>query len=75
MKPVVERLAGQYGGRFLLGEVDADRSRDLMTRYNVRYLPTLVPVRDSAELPNSRLIGYPGEAKLKAWIDARLAKG
>ncbi|WP_433272118.1 thioredoxin family protein [Actinosynnema sp. CS-041913] len=75
MKPVIERLAGEYGGRFLLGEVDVDRSRDLSSRYSIRYLPTLVPVRDTAELPNSRLIGYPGEAKLRAWIDAQLAKG
>ncbi|RSM77125.1 hypothetical protein DL991_21550 [Amycolatopsis sp. WAC 01375] len=27
MTPVIERLAGEYGGRFLLGEVDVDQSR------------------------------------------------
>ncbi|WP_039921381.1 thioredoxin family protein [Amycolatopsis decaplanina] len=75
MKPVIERLAGEYGGRFLLGEVDVDQSRDLSSRYNIRYLPTLVGVRDAAELPSSRNIGYPGEARLRAWIDAQLAKG
>ncbi|UMP05511.1 co-chaperone YbbN [Amycolatopsis sp. EV170708-02-1] len=75
MKPVIERLAGEYGGRFLLGEVDVDQSRDLSTRYNIRYLPTLVGVRNAAELPSSRNIGYPGETKLRAWIDAQLAKG
>ncbi|WP_410665800.1 thioredoxin family protein [Amycolatopsis sp. lyj-84] len=75
MKPVIERLAGEYGGKFLLGEVDVDRSRDLSSRYNIQYLPTLVGVRNSAELPSSRNIGYPGEAKLRAWINAQLAKG
>ncbi|WP_414941964.1 thioredoxin family protein [Amycolatopsis sp. cmx-11-51] len=75
MKPVIERLAAEYGGRFLLGEVDVDQSRDLSSRYNIRYLPTLVGVRDAAELPSSRNIGYPGEARLRAWIDAQLAKG
>jgi putative thioredoxin len=75
MKPVIERLAAEYDGRFLLGEVDVDRSRDLSSRYSIRYLPTLVPVRNTAELPSSRLIGYPGETQLRAWIDRQLAKG
>ncbi|OXM49965.1 thioredoxin family protein [Amycolatopsis alba] len=74
MKPVIERLAGEYGGKFVLGEVDVDQSRDLSTKYNIRYLPTLVGVRNSAELPSARNIGYPGETKLRAWIDAQLAK-
>ncbi|HUQ54820.1 thioredoxin family protein [Lentzea sp.] len=75
LKPVIEKLAAQYGGRFLLGEVDADISRDLMSRYRIQYLPTLVPVRNAAELPGSRMIGFRGEAALRAWIDAQLAKG
>ncbi|ALG09676.1 thioredoxin family protein [Kibdelosporangium phytohabitans] len=75
LKPVIEKLAGQYGGRFLLGEVDADTSRDLLSRYRIQYLPTLVPVRAAAELPNSRMIGFKGESALRTWIDAQLAKG
>ncbi|MCX2954764.1 thioredoxin family protein [Lentzea sp. NEAU-D7] len=75
LKPVIEKLAAQYGGRFLLGEVDADVSRDLLSRYRVQYLPTLVPMRNAAELPGSRMIGFRGETALRAWIDAQLAKG
>lgn len=75
MKPVIERLAAEYNGRFLLGEVDVDTSRDLATRYRIQYLPTLVPVRNGVELTGSRHIGYRGEAALRSWIDAQLAKG
>ncbi|GGN04073.1 hypothetical protein GCM10011609_49070 [Lentzea pudingi] len=75
LKPVIEKLAAEYGGRFLLGEVDADISRDLMSRYRIQYLPTLVPMRNAAELPGSRMIGFRGETALRAWIDAQLAKG
>ncbi|MEV7550461.1 thioredoxin domain-containing protein [Amycolatopsis sp. NPDC089917] len=74
MKPVIEKIAAEYGGKFLLGEVDVDQSKDLSSRYNIQYLPTLVGVRNSAELPSARNIGYPGETKLRAWIDAQLAK-
>ncbi|MEU7474714.1 thioredoxin family protein [Lentzea sp. NPDC042327] len=75
MKPVIERLAAEYDGRFLLGEVDVDVSRDLSSKYRIQYLPTLVPMRNAAELPGSRNVGYRGEAALRSWIDAQLAKG
>ncbi|MCR3750364.1 thioredoxin family protein [Lentzea californiensis] len=75
LKPVIEKLAAEYGGRFLLGEVDVDVSRDLSSRYRIQYLPTLVPVRNTAELPGSRMIGFKGETALRTWIDAQLAKG
>lgn len=75
MKPVIERLAAEYNGRFLLGEVDVDVSRDLSSKYRIQYLPTLVPMRNAAELPSSRHIGYRGEAALRTWINAQLAKG
>ncbi|CAM3514962.1 co-chaperone YbbN [Kibdelosporangium persicum] len=75
MKPVLERLAAEYNGRFLVGVVNVDVSRDLSAMYRIRYLPTLVPIRHGAELPNSRHIGYRGEAALRAWINAQLAKG
>ncbi len=75
MKPVIERLAAEYDGRFLLGEVDVDVSRDLSSQYRIQYLPTLVPMRNAAELPGSRHVGYRGEAALRSWINAQLAKG
>ncbi|MEU7528412.1 thioredoxin family protein [Saccharothrix sp. NPDC042600] len=75
MKPVIERLAAEYNGRFLLGEVDVDTSRDLASKYRIQYLPTLVPVRNGAELTGSRHVGYRGEAALRSWINAQLAKG
>lgn len=74
MKPVIERLAVEYNGRFLLGEVDVDVSRDLSSQYRIRYLPTLVPVRNGVEI-SGRTVGYRGEAALRSWIDAQLAKG
>ncbi|SMC96753.1 thioredoxin family protein [Lentzea albidocapillata] len=75
LKPVLEKLAAEYNGRILVGMVDVDASRDLSSQYRIRYLPTLVPVRNTAELPGSRMIGFKGEAALRTWIDAQLAKG
>ncbi|SDP80341.1 thioredoxin family protein [Lentzea jiangxiensis] len=75
LKPVLEKLAAEYNGRILVGMVDVDVSRDLSSRYRIQYLPTLVPVRNTAELPGSRMIGFKGESALRTWIDAQLAKG
>ncbi|SHG79904.1 thioredoxin family protein [Streptoalloteichus hindustanus] len=75
MKPVIERLAAEYEGQFVLGEVDADTQRAIMQKYRVKYLPTLAPIRNAKEYANSRQVGYNGEAALRRWIDAQLAKG
>ena len=71
MKPVIERLADEYGGKFLLGEVDADESKQLLDKHNVQYLPTLVGLKSSQE--TDRHVGFEGEQELRSWIDAQLA--
>lgn len=78
MKPVIEKMARENGGKWLLAEVDADESKDILTKHNIKYLPTLQGIRNAADLPDSRRIGYGGanaEQDLKKWIDAQLAKG
>ncbi|MFB6358969.1 MAG: thioredoxin family protein, partial [Thiohalorhabdaceae bacterium] len=39
--PALERVAEEYGGRFLLAKVDADRNQDLAVSYGVRGLPSV----------------------------------
>ncbi|MCO1578343.1 thioredoxin family protein [Crossiella sp. SN42] len=78
MKPVIEKMARESGGKWLLAEVDADESKAILTKHNVKYLPTLQGIRNAADLPDSRRIGYGGanaERDLKNWINAQLAKG
>ncbi|MGO1050968.1 thioredoxin family protein [Crossiella sp. CA198] len=78
MKPVIEKMAKENGGKWVLAEVDADESKAILTKHNIKYLPTLQGIRNAKDLPDSRRIGYGGanaERDLKNWINAQLAKG
>ena len=41
LKPILEKLAAEYGGKFLLAKVNSDDSQELATRYGVRGIPSV----------------------------------
>ena len=41
LKPILEKLAAEYGGKFLLAKVNADDNQELATRYGVRGIPSV----------------------------------
>ena len=41
LKPILEKLAGEYGGRFLLAKVNSDDNQELAMRYGVRGIPAV----------------------------------
>ena len=75
LKPILERLAGEYQGRFLLAKVNSDEHPQLSARFGVRGIPNVKAFVDgkladefTGALPESgvrafidRLIPTPGE--------------
>lgn len=41
LKPILEKLAAEYGGRFILAKVDSDQNQELAQRYGVRGIPAV----------------------------------
>lgn len=41
LKPILEKLAAEYGGKFLLAKVNSDDNQELATRYGVRGIPSV----------------------------------
>ncbi len=41
LKPILEKLAAEYGGKFLLVKVNSDDNQELATRYGVRGIPSV----------------------------------
>jgi putative thioredoxin len=41
LKPLLEKLATEYGGRFLLAKVNSDQNQELSARYSVRGIPNV----------------------------------
>ncbi|MBI5911869.1 MAG: co-chaperone YbbN [Betaproteobacteria bacterium] len=88
LKPILEKLAGEYQGRFLLAKVDSDEHPQLSARFGVRGIPNVKAFVDgkladefTGALPESRvrafidrLIPTPGE-KLRRTARALVAQG
>src|SRR5512146_3436705 len=46
LKPVLEKLADEYGGRFKLVEVNSDESQDVAAAFGERSIPDVMAFRD-----------------------------
>lgn len=48
--PVLEKLAKEYEGRFLLAKIDADENMRIAGRYKVRGFPTVIAFKNGEEV-------------------------
>lgn len=76
LKPILEKLAESYAGKFILAKVNSDENTALATKYGVRGIPNVKAFKDGAivdefsgALPESavrefidRLVPSPGDA-------------
>ena len=42
MSPIVEEIAEELGDKVIVGKVDSDENEDLVLKYNIMSIPTLV---------------------------------
>jgi putative thioredoxin len=67
LKPLLEKLAEEYQGRFLLAKVDADANPELCQYFNVRSIPTVAALVGGQ--PRDGFTGVLPESELRAFID------
>jgi len=72
LKPVLEKLAAEYGGKFLLAKVNSDDNQELATRYGVRGIPSVKAFIDGE--PVDEFSGALPESEVRAFLD-RLVPG
>src|SRR3954464_13760138 len=70
LSPVLEKLAHEYDGKFVLAKVDIDRSPDVAGQFGVRSIPAVFGVRDGQAI--DAFVGVQPEAALRSWIDRLL---
>ncbi|MEZ5116153.1 MAG: tetratricopeptide repeat protein [Candidatus Nanopelagicales bacterium] len=70
LSPVLERLAAEYGGRFVLAKVDVDAEQRIGAAFQVQSIPTVVAVVQGQPVPLFQ--GALPEQQVRAYLDELL---
>lgn len=65
--PIVEELAGEYGGKLLVTKVDVDQNQMVASKHGIQSIPTLM-IFKNGEL-KERLVGAHPKQTLKEAVD------
>ncbi len=72
LTPILEKLAGEYAGRFVLAKVDVDAEQQIAAAFQVQSIPSVFAVINGQPLPLFQG-AYP-EAQVRQVIEALLAE-
>ena len=72
LMPVLEKLAEEYAGDFLLAKVNADEQGMIAAQFGVRSLPTVMIIKDGR--PIDGFVGAQPETEVRNLLDKHLPK-
>lgn len=72
LAPVLEALAAEYGGKFVLAKVNTDDQQELAARYGVRSLPTVKVFRDGQ--PVDEFMGAQPEGAVREVLERHVER-
>ncbi len=72
LMPILEKLADEFGGEFLLAKVNADEQQMLAGQFGVRSLPTVMLVKDGQ--PVDGFAGLKSEQEVRELLEKHLPK-
>ncbi len=67
LKPILEKLAAEYGGKFLLAKINSDENQELAARYAVRGIPSVKAFLDGQVV--DEFSGALPEGEVRAFLD------
>ena len=74
LKPVISGYAHDDAGKWMLGDIDGDKSPGLVDRFGVDGYPTMVAYSKGKEV--DRMVGYSGDKQeVRQWVDSVLQAG
>jgi thioredoxin 1 len=73
VSPLVEQIAHDYQGRLKVGKVDVDDCPEIVTRFSVESIPTLMLF--AGGVPVDQIVGAVGKDKIEAFLLEHLGEG
>jgi len=70
LTPVLDKLADEYRGRFILAKINADENPEVSRRYNVRSIPSVMAFVDGEVV--DQFLGVQPESGVREFIDGIL---
>jgi len=67
LAPLLEKLAVEYNGRFILGKIDIDEEQQLAAAFRIQSIPMVVAFVEGR--PVDQFMGLLPEAELRQWLD------
>jgi len=67
LKPILEKLAAEYGGKFKLAKVNSDENQEIAARYAVRGIPSVKAMVDGKIV--NEFTGALPESAVRDWLD------
>jgi putative thioredoxin len=68
LKPILEKVAAEYGGRFKLAKVNSDENQEIAATYGIRSIPDVMAFKDGKAV--SHFLGAIPESQVRAFIDS-----
>jgi putative thioredoxin len=68
--PLLEKLAHDYEGKFVLAKINTEKEPQLAAQFGVRSIPAVFGVRDGKAVDG--FLGVQPEAMIRAWLDRLL---
>lgn len=68
LAPIIDELAQETAGQFVIGKFDIDKNPEVSTKYGVRSIPTLIFFKNGQEV--DRLMGVHTKAALQEKLAA-----
>jgi putative thioredoxin len=66
LKPILEKLAAEYGGAFILAKINSDEEQQLPALFGVRSLPTVILLKDGR--PVDGFTGAVAETQIRQFL-------
>jgi thioredoxin 1 len=67
LAPLLEKLAGELGGKVKFAKLNVDETPELAACFEITGVPTLMLFRGGEAV--DQVVGFPGPRQFKAWLD------